>query len=644
MSISSSVSSSASNSLTRSTSSPFSTSDPVETKRQARINELISTEEAYVRDLEIVSIIFRDQLFSTRAITAKERDILFGNWNELLDVNKKAVKMLHRLKRESHHNDSIFIERIGETLSKILLLIEPPYTYYCSRLLTAERLMEKKADESGYFSDQVKRFSKDPRLSGLTLAAYLLIPLQRVTRYPLLIRKILESTEQGHPDFEDVQKALSLSEGLCSRVNESRRAYENRERLQWMESHISFPEDVYIDLSSPSKIGVPREVLNMGSLTKVKSGKELMAFLCTDFLLLTLPSKEIGKVSNLFASEKALNAHYNLYKKPLTLDLIEVYTARTSSNSNNPSGTHSTDDMNSNDSNRHSVISLDNSSPDTDHCMFEIIIRPNITSSSSSVLPGESTSLGGPSSLSLTTPRVLSLRAISANDRLHWIQKLNKAISFFKDQSLSVKSYSSISKKIPMSSEVKAKLLTTVSHVTNVPFKHSTVCTFFIVSIGNPSIDVFHHSQVEESSVGIRVTPARRSSIATSDTTSVLVSSSLVQWEHAMRFLLTERDLSPQQQQFLNIYIIERTPYSPDTVIGTCSVPLHQVKRDLRKVTSRPLVISVPLVIPSQHDESQHSLSPQRRKSHQPSPSVSSKVTNQDKDNKMTVVVKLDIM
>lgn len=133
----------------------------------------------------------------------------------------------------------------------------------------------------------MKRFSRDPRCSGLNLAAYLLVPFQRVTRYPLLIKKIAEYTCEDHADYEDTRNALNVAETLCSRVNEGRRLYENRERLDWMQSHIMLSEDFDIRFNSQTKLTIHRELVHMGSLTKVNSGKELMAFLCNDILLLT---------------------------------------------------------------------------------------------------------------------------------------------------------------------------------------------------------------------------------------------------------------------------------------------------------------------------------------------------------------------
>lgn len=47
----------------------------------------------------------------------------------------------------------------------------------------------------------------EPSLRGLDLSTYLLSPMQRITRYPLLLKQILHYTEPGedHEKLECVQ-------------------------------------------------------------------------------------------------------------------------------------------------------------------------------------------------------------------------------------------------------------------------------------------------------------------------------------------------------------------------------------------------------------------------------------------------------
>lgn len=46
-----------------------------------------------------------------------------------------------------------------------------------------------------------------PSLRGLDLSSFLLIPMQRITRYPLLLKQILHYTDAGE-DFDIIESVL----------------------------------------------------------------------------------------------------------------------------------------------------------------------------------------------------------------------------------------------------------------------------------------------------------------------------------------------------------------------------------------------------------------------------------------------------
>ena len=66
----------------------------------------------------------------------------------------------------------------------------------------------------------------------------------------------------------------------------------------------------------------PRKFLHHGLLKKAKSNKEIVAFLCNDFLLLTYPANKT--VGPQFSFEKHFDVKLKLYKKPILLDQISV--------------------------------------------------------------------------------------------------------------------------------------------------------------------------------------------------------------------------------------------------------------------------------------------------------------------------------
>ena len=56
-------------------------------------------------------------------------------------------------------------------------------------------------------------------------------PVQRITRYPLLLRQILNYTGEDQ-DFQSIQNALNETENIVSAINESVREAEGAERLR----------------------------------------------------------------------------------------------------------------------------------------------------------------------------------------------------------------------------------------------------------------------------------------------------------------------------------------------------------------------------------------------------------------------------
>lgn len=53
----------------------------------------------------------------------------------------------------------------------------------------------------------------------MPLLAFLIAPVQRITRYPLLLSKILSHTPTRHPDYTALSECLCKLEVLLDRIN-----------------------------------------------------------------------------------------------------------------------------------------------------------------------------------------------------------------------------------------------------------------------------------------------------------------------------------------------------------------------------------------------------------------------------------------
>ncbi|GBM98010.1 Intersectin-1 [Araneus ventricosus] len=301
--------------------SAFESLSPKEKKRQQHIHELISTEESYVEDMSIVLDVFQKPLRESSVLTKEELRSIFVNWKELIVCNTKLLRAMRVRSRMSSNN---IIQKIGDLLCENLPHFTP-YIRFCSCQLNAAALIQNKSDNCPRFKEVAKHCSTDPRTKGMPLSSFLLKPMQRITKYPLLIQKVFENTSEDHPDYPHLKEALNLAQQLCNQVNEGVRERENSDRLEWIQNHVlcdGLPEQITFN-SLTNCLG-PRKLLHVGILYKAKSNKELMAFLFNDFLLLTQPFKELGKITNVFTSEKAMNSLYKMYKHPLFLNNVTV--------------------------------------------------------------------------------------------------------------------------------------------------------------------------------------------------------------------------------------------------------------------------------------------------------------------------------
>ncbi|CAL8313246.1 unnamed protein product [Merluccius merluccius] len=70
------------------------------------------------------------------------------------------------------------------------------------------------------------------------LEGYLVAPIQRICKYPLLLRELLKRTPKKHNDQGLVQEALQGMKAVCSNINEAKRQMEKLEVLEEWQSHI----------------------------------------------------------------------------------------------------------------------------------------------------------------------------------------------------------------------------------------------------------------------------------------------------------------------------------------------------------------------------------------------------------------------
>lgn len=186
---------------------------PEETARRQRrdaAREILVSEEAYVKSLmEIVSV-WKVPMKSKSIVTDAEFSVLFSNVEALMQVN---TVLLHELKiRVENWND---MTKIGDVFVKNAIYLKA-YKQYYETYNDAQTILGALAKKKSF-----TQFAKSAESSGSTgkpLSELLRLPFQRVPRYLLLLREVINKTAQDHPDHAELQDALIQIAAVASEL------------------------------------------------------------------------------------------------------------------------------------------------------------------------------------------------------------------------------------------------------------------------------------------------------------------------------------------------------------------------------------------------------------------------------------------
>lgn len=155
-----------------------------ERKRQEAIFELLTSERHYVDSLKMVKELFFDPMEEQDVLTEEERSKVFVNWDELIKCSSELLNgFLVRLRMSG-----LVVRCIGDVLMTQIPNLTP-YIRWCGCQLNACTLLQQKISDPKYKEFEAK-CTQNPRTKGLPLSSFLLKPMQRVTKYPLLIKRV----------------------------------------------------------------------------------------------------------------------------------------------------------------------------------------------------------------------------------------------------------------------------------------------------------------------------------------------------------------------------------------------------------------------------------------------------------------------
>lgn len=185
------------------------------------VKELVDTERKYVQDLEILQEYMR--CLEREEIVSKDLiHNLFLNLNQLVDFQRRfliRVETQNDLPPEQQDWGNLFVQ-----YEKSFTVYEP----YASNFNGAQHLAQEAREQ----------LAKMPHPVFDQLTAFLIKPVQRVTKYPLLLRDLIKQTPAMEAEEKHLPQGLEAIERITSQINEAIRKSENIEIVKDLEGRV----------------------------------------------------------------------------------------------------------------------------------------------------------------------------------------------------------------------------------------------------------------------------------------------------------------------------------------------------------------------------------------------------------------------
>ncbi|KAK0151938.1 Rho guanine nucleotide exchange factor 2 [Merluccius polli] len=214
-------------------------------KRQDVIYELIQTELHHMRTLRIMDHVFRQGMLEDIQLDPGTVHIIFPCLDQLMVLHSRFLAQLilrrnYSLQAGSTYNFTIL--QLGDVLleqfsGQCADEMRKTYAEFCSRHLKAVKLYKELFAKDKKFQYFIRRVSRGNLLRRHGVQECILLVTQRITKYPVLIQRILDNTN----DSEEVSllaQALSSIKELLISVDHQVVELERTHRLQEIQAKL----------------------------------------------------------------------------------------------------------------------------------------------------------------------------------------------------------------------------------------------------------------------------------------------------------------------------------------------------------------------------------------------------------------------
>ncbi|XP_076844376.1 rho guanine nucleotide exchange factor 28 isoform X2 [Brachyhypopomus gauderio] len=268
-------------------------------KRQDIIYELMQTELHHLQTLTIMAEVFRRGMRDEVGLDAHTIGRIFPCLDELLLLHKDFLSALRDRRQSSTQPDSdrnYLIHRVGDVLMHQFTQenaknMKQVYGEFCSHHNEAVSFFKELQQQNKKFQLFIKQQSSNSLVKRREIPECILLVTQRITKYPVLLERILQYTEEGTVEHRELRAALAGVRELLSAVNVQVSEREQSQRLRDVLARMEAKSMMRLEgglTFRKQDLASGRTLLHHGPLLwKTATGrlKDVLALLLTDLLI-----------------------------------------------------------------------------------------------------------------------------------------------------------------------------------------------------------------------------------------------------------------------------------------------------------------------------------------------------------------------
>ncbi|KAI8616642.1 Dbl homology domain-containing protein [Chytriomyces sp. MP71] len=246
-------------------------------KRGYIVFEILTTEQTYFHELNIVKNVIQKKLVELNILSAFSIKQIFDGMEQLFQLHQLILTQLEEIC--SIDNWSAQDSTIAHIFLEQKDAIQTNYLTYINNRQTADKTIEDEQNKNSQFKDFLGQCTKSRETKFTDLKELLLRPMQRMTRYPLLLRELEKRTQDDHPDKPLIKQAIETVSSIALAVNQKMEGIQHAHQLfQAFQQTLNCP---------PTLINEKRRcLLNIDALDARNVRYRL--FLCSDLIMVVV--------------------------------------------------------------------------------------------------------------------------------------------------------------------------------------------------------------------------------------------------------------------------------------------------------------------------------------------------------------------